>query len=425
MAYTATGLVLDLKTGLPVTSRPTVRLYELTGTGTLKTPVSTAQADQYGRVTFSSLTNGKLYTAYAPTTDGFAPVALTPGGLSATLLAPGSNSTVLQTSSGGTVQWATVTDAMLAGSISATKLTAGAVSTLLNTSAAGTQNWGKLTSAMLSGDYNFPGDINGAGRIVSIRAAGSRFEMDGGVTGNRDGGFLTFGGYFDGTNWVNVGTSRAAQIFLNDATTTTQIAVSLRYGTGTTASSFSSYGDGLMVSSGGVVWIGGFPAASAVAGDLVVMRAASPTTGVHYFGNSAGLVYIYYDGSGFTFRNSGGYSATLSTVGVWTNASAEFSDADPMDPGKGRVRQKELLNELTRTEASTMLRAVRPLVYKHSRLSDQPQDIGFFAEELHAVSPFLSDGKGVSPMPLIALLVKTVQDLMQRVETLEQGIIKK
>lgn len=66
--------------------------------------------------------------------------AMLAGSITATKLTAGSNSTVLQTSSGGVVQFATVTDAMLAGAIADVHLASSYV--LADGSRALTANWG-------------------------------------------------------------------------------------------------------------------------------------------------------------------------------------------------------------------------------------------------------------------------------------------
>lgn len=148
-------------------------------------------------------------------------------------------------------------------------------------------------------------------------------------------------------------------------------------------------------------------------GDITVCRSAANTTGVIYFGTGGGggSCYIHYDGTNFNFARGPSNVATLSSNGTITT-SGEFDDA-------GR-RRKTPLAVVTPDEGMAWLRRVIPRRYM---MVNEPQAgviLGFFAEELAAASPDLSDRRHYMPQHLETALVAAIQQLDRRLATLER-----
>lgn len=137
---------------------------------------------------------------------------------------------------------------------------------------------------------------------------------------------------------------------------------------------------------------------------------------------------------------SGGY---LSTAGVWTNASHEFVSGQQFKLHKGNGSEPFGGSVLDTLKAITVhhydvtgewlehpdgpLRDADGNVTDERKWRvadhDQKDYIGFFAEELYALSPLLSrDGKGVDAVSIGAFNTLAIQALLQRIEKVEAKV---
>ena len=98
--------------------------------------------------------------------------------------------------------------------------------------------------------------------------------------------------------------------------------------------------------------------------------------------------------------------ATCTTGGVWTNASSK--------------ELKENIRSLTTTDALNTLNGLNPVIYNYK--VDKAEDyVGFIAEE----APDLvatNDRKGMSPMDVVAVLTKVVQEQQKTISELKEKI---
>ena len=115
---------------------------------------------------------------------------------------------------------------------------------------------------------------------------------------------------------------------------------------------------------------------------------------------------IYLSGNQHLYFNNGNNQAYLHLNGSWQNASdlAYKKDIEDITYGIDTVKQ------------------LKPRKYKHKGTNDD--DIGFIAQELESVIPEIVGGdegnKGISYGNLTAALTKALQELITKVETLEQ-----
>ncbi|MBV6343549.1 tail fiber domain-containing protein [Candidatus Magnetobacterium casense] len=105
-------------------------------------------------------------------------------------------------------------------------------------------------------------------------------------------------------------------------------------------------------------------------------------------------------------RVSGAY---VTEGGVWTNASSR--------------EYKENIEELSSNDAMLALNDLKPVTFKYK--TDDEHHIGFIAEDVPDIVA-TKDRKGLSPMDMVALLTKIVQEqqktiveLSDRVKSLE------
>lgn len=104
--------------------------------------------------------------------------------------------------------------------------------------------------------------------------------------------------------------------------------------------------------------------------------------------------------------------AYVTTGGVWTNASSRT--------------YKEHIAELTSNDAIAAFQGLKPVTYNYKVDKDE-KHVGFIAEDVPAILA-TKDRKGVSPMDVVALLTKVVQEqqktiavLAKEVEVLKKG----
>jgi hypothetical protein len=167
----------------------------------------------------------------------------------------------------------------------------------------------------------------------------------------------------------------------------------------------------LFIDSVGRIATGGMTIhSSLLRGDLVVGRSSATGSGTIYFGSNNQHAFLYYSSAQFVLgRGSAGVNSTIDNSGLTTNTSSEFVN--------GR-RYKERRGVIDPDQAMAWLRSIPPRRYRV--VNEQRERLGFFAEELHAASPYLSDGKGYTPQNLDVALVAAIQQLDRRLTARER-----
>jgi len=98
--------------------------------------------------------------------------------------------------------------------------------------------------------------------------------------------------------------------------------------------------------------------------------------------------------------------ATCTAAGVWTNASSK--------------ELKENIRSLTATDALNTLYGLNPVIYNYK--VDKAEDyVGFLAEDAPELVA-TNDRKGMSPMDVVAVLTKVVQEQQESIKKQEQNI---
>ena len=100
--------------------------------------------------------------------------------------------------------------------------------------------------------------------------------------------------------------------------------------------------------------------------------------------------------------------AYLSTGGVWTNASSRS--------------YKDNIRELSSEEASKAVKELNPVTFTY-KVDAGEQHAGFIAEDVPALVA-TKDRKGLSPMDIVAVLTKVVQEQSKTIEALSAKIEK-
>ncbi len=106
----------------------------------------------------------------------------------------------------------------------------------------------------------------------------------------------------------------------------------------------------------------------------------------------------------FPLHMSSGAHVTVG--GVWTDASSRDL--------------KENIRDLTIDEALTALTLLSPKKYNY-RVDKEEEYLGFIAEDVPGIVA-TNDKKSLSPMDIVALLTKIVQQQQQKLEELEEKI---
>jgi len=142
-----------------------------------------------------------------------------------------------------------------------------------------------------------------------------------------------------------------------------------------------------------------------------------------HFDEGGGRMHIDVDGTEVLRLNDNGYlgignpdatnypltmasGAHVTTGGVWTDASSR--------------NLKENISNLTVDEAEAALSGLSPQKYNYVKESGE-QYLGFIAEDVPALVA-MNDRKSLSPMDIIAVLTKVVQEQQQRLDELEAMI---
>jgi len=110
------------------------------------------------------------------------------------------------------------------------------------------------------------------------------------------------------------------------------------------------------------------------------------------------------NGNGSITSSTGAF---LSAGGAWTDASSR--------------EYKENIKELTSEEAINTLAGLNPIKYNYKTDKDE-RHLGFIAEDVPDLVA-VKDRKGLSPMDIVAVLTKVVQELKARNEMLEERLL--
>ncbi len=98
--------------------------------------------------------------------------------------------------------------------------------------------------------------------------------------------------------------------------------------------------------------------------------------------------------------------ATCTAGGIWTDASSlEF---------------KENIKNLTADEAINVVEGLNPVKY-NSKMSKEEKHVGFIAEEVPDLVA-TNNRKGLSPMDIVAVLTKVVQEQQRTISKLQERI---
>jgi hypothetical protein len=136
------------------------------------------------------------------------------------------------------------------------------------------------------------------------------------------------------------------------------------------------------------------------------------TTAGSASGNSANLILQNYGGKVGIGITSPSYplhmasGAYVTTGGVWTNASSR--------------KYKEHIAELTSDEALAAFQSLTPVTYNY-KIDKDEKHIGFIAEDVPAILA-TKDRKGISPMDVVALLTKVVQEQQKTIAALKKEV---
>ena len=103
-----------------------------------------------------------------------------------------------------------------------------------------------------------------------------------------------------------------------------------------------------------------------------------------------------------------GSGAYVSSGGVWTNASSR--------------EYKKDINELTWDEAMDALKGLNPVKFSYRASSDE-RHVGFIAEDVPDLMA-TKDRKGMSPMDVVAVLTKVVQEQQRTITELSRKVAK-
>jgi hypothetical protein len=103
-----------------------------------------------------------------------------------------------------------------------------------------------------------------------------------------------------------------------------------------------------------------------------------------------------------------GSGARVTTGGVWTDASSRDL--------------KENITELSTSEALTTLVGLNPVKYNY-KVDQDDKHVGFIAEDVPDLVA-TNDRKGMSPMDVVAVLTKVVQEQQKTIEALNQKMVE-
>jgi hypothetical protein len=136
------------------------------------------------------------------------------------------------------------------------------------------------------------------------------------------------------------------------------------------------------------------------------IRDAAHSKDVMYFQTSTGNVGIGTDSPAYPLEMESG--AYVSTGGVWTNASSR--------------EYKDNIKDLSVEEAARTFEGLNPVTFTYKK-EVGAQHVGFIAEDVPDLVA-TQDRKGLSPMDIVAVLTKVVQEQQQTLKQKSQVIDK-
>ena len=98
--------------------------------------------------------------------------------------------------------------------------------------------------------------------------------------------------------------------------------------------------------------------------------------------------------------------ASCTATGVWTNASS--------------IEYKENIKELNAAEAMDTLKGLKPVKYNY-KVDKNEEYVGFIAEEVPELVA-TGDRKGMSPMDVVGVLTKVLQEQQKTIEALQKEV---
>lgn len=210
--------------------------------------------------------------------------------------------------------------------------------------------------------------------------------------------------YFDGTNFKYSATAAAGRIVAGNSGITFATAAS------GTAGNTITWLSALAIDTSGRLATNGTPVGTQ--GDLLIRNVAGNGTLYIRDVNS----FVASDGAIMYFQRSSGNQATLQSNGIITT-SHEWQ----IEGGK-KTRYKTRDTEIAPDFAMSLLRKITPRTYYMTNEREAGLQVGFFAEELHAASPLLSEGKNFHPQNMITFLAAGVQGLDSRLSAIERRL---
>ena len=133
--------------------------------------------------------------------------------------------------------------------------------------------------------------------------------------------------------------------------------------------------------------------------EKTLLTATSNVVGLHVKGD--GSVGIGTTSPSFPLEMGSG--AHVTTGGVWTDASSR--------------QYKENISNLTQEEAIDALATLNPVKFNYKAEKDE-EYVGFIAEDVPDLVA-TRDKKGLSPMDIVAVLTKVIQQHQQKIAELE------
>ncbi|MDZ7698230.1 MAG: tail fiber domain-containing protein [Deltaproteobacteria bacterium] len=121
---------------------------------------------------------------------------------------------------------------------------------------------------------------------------------------------------------------------------------------------------------------------------------------------SGGFVGIGNTSPSFPLQMGSG--AYVSAGGVWTNASSR--------------EYKKDIEVLAANEAMDAVKALKPVKFRY-KVNPEERHVGFIAEEVPEIAS-TRDRKGMSPMDVVALLTRVVQDQQKIIEELSEKVAR-
>ena len=171
-----------------------------------------------------------------------------------------------------------------------------------------------------------------------------------------------------------------------------------------------------------------------ITGDLTIYRAATPTTGVVFLGNT-GARYLYYDGTNYNMPGAGlvlgglmTANAGIISVGASNNTTATTANTVISTPAGNFYRSTSSLAYKIDIEPlwdsiGDLVLKMKPIFYRSDpdKTVDAPELswYSFGVEDLAALDPRFGNNEAIQTNAVVAALVNLVQRLERRVTELE------